>query len=99
MSAKREKVNDLSNNYVSCYFKRNTENLYEMQNNEPDDFSKKKLINILDDIKLNEQETYKIISKVNIDKCQDVDISTDVNTKYNSLPKQVKVINKKYIKG
>lgn len=90
ISIKRGKDDDLINNYVSCYFKL-TENLDDMENKKHEDFSKRKLINILDDVKLDEQETYKIISKVNMDKCQGVDVITADNARNNSPPEQTKV--------
>lgn len=91
---KRGKYDDLSNSYVSYYLNETTKNVGLKQNNKPEDFSKRKLINILEDVKLDEQETYKIISKVDIDKCQDVGIITADNTR-NNLSKQAKVNIKK----
>lgn len=88
---KRGKDENLINNYVSCYFNRNTENINDKQSKKPEDFSKRKLINILEDVKLDEQETYKIISKVHMDKCQDVDVITADKARYTSPPE----VNKK----
>lgn len=88
---KRGKGDDLINNYVSCYFNNSIENADDKQNKKPEDFSKRKLINILEDVTLDEQETYKIISKVNMDKCHDVDVITVDNTTNNSPPKAAKV--------
>lgn len=87
---KRGKDGDLINNYLSCYFNKSNENVVNERNQKPEDFSKKKLINILEDVKLDEQETYKIISKVNMDKCQDVHMITPENARNNSPPKPAK---------
>lgn len=87
---KRGKDSDLINNYLSCYFNRSNENVVDKPNQKPEDFSKRKLINILEDVKLDEQETYKIITKVNMDKCQDVRIITAENVRNNSPPKPAK---------
>lgn len=87
---KRGKGDDLINNYVSCYFNKSNENIDDKAEQTQDDFSKKKLINILEDVKLDEQETYKIISKVDKDKCQEVDIITADNTRNSSPPKPAK---------
>ncbi|XP_053609738.1 uncharacterized protein LOC128674832 [Plodia interpunctella] len=45
-------------------------------------FSSRKLINILEDIKLDKSDTYKLVSKVNIENLKDIDaIGTDATTK------------------
>lgn len=96
---KRGQDDDLINKYVSCYFNQSNENVDDKQNKKPEDFSKRKLINILEDVKLDEQETYKIISNVNIDMFQDVDVITADNTGNNLSPKPAKVNKiKRYIR-
>lgn len=87
---KQGQDDDLINNYVSCYFTKSNENVDGKPNQKPEDFSKRKLINILDDVKLDEQETYEIISKVHMNKCQDVDVIAADNNRNNSQPKPPK---------
>ncbi|KAM3965289.1 uncharacterized protein ACR2FA_000676 [Aphomia sociella] len=44
------------------------------QDNKIDDFSKRKLINILEDIKIDKNDAYNIISKINPEKLKDVNV-------------------------
>lgn len=73
-SIKRSKADEnLNNDYISCYFNKPSNN-DETEQNEADNYSNRKLINILEDIKLDDNETYSIVARINPEKFQGVDI-------------------------
>ncbi|KAJ2949226.1 hypothetical protein O0L34_g6174 [Tuta absoluta] len=77
-SIKKTKPDEnLKDNYLSYYFNKNSEeNDDTKQDNSPPNYSKKKLINIIEDIKIDDSETYKLMAQANIDQFKDIDVIT-----------------------
>lgn len=82
----------MRDDYMSRYFNKTTsaEGGEGNQDTAEVNYSKKKLINILEDIQIDDTETYKLVAKANIDKFQDVDvISANKNVKENAKSNKV----------
>ncbi|XP_049873154.1 uncharacterized protein LOC126371827 [Pectinophora gossypiella] len=74
---KRSKADEKTrDDYISHYFNKTTNADRENDNegNAEINYSKKKLINILEDIQIDDTETYKLVAKANIDKLQEIDV-------------------------
>ncbi|KAI5633660.1 hypothetical protein NE865_13608 [Phthorimaea operculella] len=68
---------NLKDNYISCYFNNNAEEDDDTKlRDSPPNYSKKKLINIIEDIKIDDSETYKLMAQANIDQFKDIDVIT-----------------------